>query len=73
MPFGIANMFGPRAEYDAIEDLRITRIIENDSTHDTKTSASPSTSTSTTDTTIVACIVEHAGDETYHASMLTNK
>ena len=42
-PAGIANMFGLRAEYDAIEDLRLSRTIENDSTHDAEISTSSST------------------------------
>ena len=67
--FGTANMFSLRAEYDVAEDLRLSRITENNSTHDTETSASPSSST--TDTTIVAFSVERADDEPYHASMLT--
>ena len=62
-------MFGMRAEYDATEDLRLSHAIENDSTHDTETSASPPTTT--TDTTFVACSVKYTDDEPYDVSMLT--
>ena len=62
-------MFGLRAEYDTIEDLRLSRITQNDSTHNIKTSTS--SSTTTTDTITAAFSVKHVDDEPYDAFMLT--
>ena len=58
-----------RAEYSAIEDLRLSRTIENDSMHDAEIYTSPSTST--TGATIAAFSLKHMDDEPYGAPMLT--